>query len=134
MYTEYVKRLIDLLDLGEKDRKAELVKLAKEFKRLNIPEWFRSINIEQDIIVKLSNSNSLGSIIVNTKNLIIGIRFGTYRPDTVEVLWISKNLDLKQASIKDWLHNKLKPALDKKYNVDLEDLIRRSIFVRSIKG
>ena len=134
MYTEYVKRLIDLLDLGEKDRKAELVKLAKEFKRLNIPEWFRSINIEQDIIVKLSNSNSLGSIIVNTKNLIIGIRFGTYRPDTVEVLWISKNLDLKQASIKDWLYNKLKPALDKNYNVDLEDLIRRSIFVRSMKG
>lgn len=134
MYTEYIERLISLLDLGEKDRKAELATLAKEFKQFNIPDWFRSINIEQDILVKLSNSNTFGSIIVNTNNLVRGIRFGTHRPDTVEVLWTSKNLDLKQVSIKDWLHNKLGPALDKNYNVDFEDLIRRSMFVRSMKG
>lgn len=134
MYTEYVKRLIDLLDLSENERKVELAKLAKEFKRLNIPDWFRSINIEQDIVVKLSNSNTFGSIIVNTNSLVRGVRFGTYRPDTVEVLWTSKNLDLKQASIKDWLHNKLQPALDKNCNVALEDLIKRSMFVRNMKG
>lgn len=134
MYTEYVKKLIDLLDLSENERKIELAKLAKEFKRFNIPDWFRSINIEQDILVKLSNSNTFGSIIVNTNNLVRGIRFGTYRPDTVEVLWTSKNLYLKQESIQRWIHNMLKPALDKNYNVDLEDLIKRSIFVRSMKG
>ena len=63
-----------------------------------------------------------------------GTRFGTYRPNEVEVLWTSKNLDLKQENIKYWLHNALKPALDKDYNVDLEDLIKRSMFVRSMKG
>lgn len=134
MYTEYIKRLINLMDLGEKERKVELAKVAKEFKQLSIPDWFRSVNIEQDIIVKLSNSNNLGSTIINTSSLILGIRFGTYRPDTVEVLWTSKNLDLKQSSIKAWLYYRLEPALDKNCNVDLENLIKRSMFVRSMKG
>ena len=133
MYTEYVKRLICLLDLCEKERKAELAKVAKEFKQLSIPDWFRSVNIEQDIIVELSNNN-LGSTIVNTSSIIRGLRFGRYRPNIVEVLWTSKNLDLKQDSIRDWLHYTLGPALDKNCNVDLEDLIRRSMFVRSMKG
>ena len=31
MYTEYTKRLISLLDLGENERKAELAKLVEEF-------------------------------------------------------------------------------------------------------
>ena len=130
----YEELLISLLDLGEKERKAELAKLHKEFKQLNVPDWFSSLNIENDIIVKLSSNNSVGSAIANTNSLIIGTRFGTYRPNKVEVLWTSKNLYLKQESIKHWIHNVLKPALDKDYNVDLEDLIRRSIFVRSMKG
>ena len=134
MYEEYTKRLINLLDLGENERKAELAKLPKEFKQLHVPEWFRSINIENDILVKLSSSNSVGSTIVNTSSLIRGLRFGTHRPNKVEVLWTSKNLDIKQEHIKYWLHNMLKPALDKGCNVDLEDLIKRSIFVRSMKG
>ena len=134
MYTEHTKRLISLLDLGEKERKAELAKLHKEFKLLNVPGWFSSLNIENDMLVKLSSNNSVGSTIVNTSSLIRGLRFGTYRPNEVEVLWTSKNLDLKQENIKYWIHNMLKPALDKDYNVDLEDLIKRSIFVRSMKG
>ena len=134
MYTEYVKLLISLLDLCEKERKAELAKLHREFKYFNVPDWFRSISIEQDILVKLSSTNSVGSTIVNTSSLIRGIRFCTHRPNKVEVLWTSKNLDLKQEHIKYWIHNMLKPALDKDYNVDLEDLIKRSIFVRSMKG
>ena len=134
MYTEYTRLLINLLDLGEKERKAELANLHKEFKQLNSPDWFRNINIAKDILVKLSSTNSVGSTIVNTSSLIIGTRFGTHRPNKVEVLWASKNLDLKQESIQHWTHNVLKPALDKNYNVDLEDLIKRSIFVRSMKG
>lgn len=134
MYEEYTRLLINLLDLGENERKAELAKLHREFKHLNIPRWFISTNIEEDMLIKLSNSNSIGSTIVNTSSLIRGIRFGTYRPNEVEVLWTSKNLDLKQEHIKYWLYNMLKPALDKDYNVDLEDLIKRSMFVRSMKG
>ena len=134
MYTEYVKLLISLLDLGENERKAELAKLPKEFKRLNIPSWFKSINIKHDMLIKLSSNNSPGAIIVNTSNFVRGIRFGSHRPNKVEVLWTSKNLDLKQDSIQRWIQSKLKPALDKDYNVDLEDLIKRSIFVRSMKG
>ena len=134
MYEEYTRLLISLLDLGENERKAELAKLPKEFKQLIIPYWFRSINVNEDILVKLSSSHSIGSTIVNTSSLIRGLRFGTYRPNEVEVLWTSKNLDLKQEHIKYWLHNMLKPALDKGCNVDLEDLIKRSIFVRSMKG
>ena len=134
MYTEYVKLLISLLDLGEKERKAELAKLPKEFKHAYVPDWFRSINIENDIVVKLSSSNNPGATIVNTSSLIRGVRFGTHRPNEVEVLWTSKNLDLKQESIQRWIQSKLKPALGKDYNVDLEDLIKRSIFVRSMKG
>ena len=134
VYTEYTKRLINLLDLGEKERKAELAKLPKEFKQLNVPDWFRSISIEQGILVKLSSNNNPGATIVNTSSLLRGIRFGTHRPNKVEVLWTSKNLDLKQESIQRWIHNILKPALDNSYNVDLEDLIKRSIFVRSMKG
>ena len=134
MYTEYIKLLINLLDLGENERKAELAKLHKEFKHFNVPRWFWDISIENDIVVKLSSSNSPGAIIINTSNFVRGTRFGTYRPNKVEVLWTSKNLDLKQDSIQHWIHNVLKPALDKDYNVDLEDLIKRSIFVRSMKG
>lgn len=134
MYEEYTRLLISLLDLGENERKSELAKLHKEFKHLNVPDWFRSVNIENDILVKLSSSNSVGSTIVNTSSLIRGLRFGTHRPNEVEVLWTSKNLDLKYESIKYWIQSKLKPALDKDYNVDLEDLIKRSIFVRSMKG
>ena len=134
MYEEYTRLLISLLDLGEKERKAELANLPKEFKQLCVPGWFSSLNIEQDIVVKLSSTNSVGSTIANTNSLIIGTRFGTHRPNKVEVLWTSKNLDLKQESMQHWIHNVLKPALDKDYNVDLEDLIKRSIFVRSMKG
>ena len=134
MYEEYTKLLISLLDLGEKERKAELAKLPKEFKQLIIPYWFRSTNVKEDILVKLSRNDSVGSTIVNTSSLIRGLRFGTHRPNEVEVLWTSKNLDLNQASIKYWIQSKLKPALDKDYNVDMEDLIKRSIFVRSMKG
>lgn len=134
MYEEYTKLLISLLDLGENERKAELAKLPKEFKQLNVPDWFRTIKIKNDILVKLSSSNNPGTTIVNTNNLVRGIRFGTHRPNKVEVLWASKNLDLKQESIQRWIHDMLKPALDKDCNVDLEDLIRRSIFVRSMKG
>ena len=135
MYTEYTKLLINLLDLGENERKAELAKLPKEFKQLHVPDWFRSTNVKEDILVKLSINDSVGSaIIVNTSSLIRGLRFGTHRPNEVEVLWTSKNLDLKQVSIKYLIQSKLKPALDKDYNVDLEDLIKRSIFVRSMKG
>ena len=126
MYTEYTKLLISLLDLGEKER--------KEFKLMYLPDWFCGLNIENDILIKLSNNNNVGSTIVNTSSLIRGIRFGTHRPNEVEVLWTSKNLDLKQESIQRWIQSKLKPALDKDYNVDLEDLIKRSIFVRSMKG
>ena len=133
MYEEYTRLLISLLDLGEKERKAELAKLYKEFK-LYLPDWFRSIDIENDIVVKLSSNNNPGVTIVNTSNFVRGIRFGTHRPNKVEVLWTSKNLDLKQESIQHWIHNVLKPALYKDYNVDLEDLIKRSIFVRSMKG
>ena len=131
MYTDL---LINLLDLGEKERKAELAKLHKEFKLVYLPDWFCGLNIENDILVKLSSSNSVGSTIVNTSNSVRGVRFGTYRPNKVEVLWTSKNLDLKQESVQRWIQSKLKPALDKDYNVDLEDLIKRSIFVRSMKG
>ena len=131
MYTEL---LINLLDLGEKERKAELAKLHKEFKLVYLPDWFCGLNIENDILVKLSSSNSVGSTIVNTSNSVRGVRFGTYRPNKVEVLWTSKNLDLKQEGIKGWIQSKLKPALDNGYNVDLEDLIKRSMFVRSMKG
>ena len=134
MYTEYVKLLISLLDLGENERKAELAKLPKEFKQLHVPDWFRSINIKHDMLIKLSSNNSPGAIIINTSNSVRGIRFGTHRPNKVEVLWTSKNLDLKQESIQRWIQSKLKPALDKDYNVDVEDLIKRSIFVRSMKG
>ena len=134
MYEEYTRLLISLLDLGEKERKAELAKLPKEFKQLIIPYWFRSTNVKEDILVKLSRNDSVGSTIVNTSSLIRGLRFGTHRPNEVEVLWTSKNLDLNQASIKYWIQSKLKPALDKDYNVDMEDLIKRSIFVRSMKG
>ena len=134
MYTEYTKRLISLLDLDKKERKAKLAELPREFKHLNVPDWFISTNVENDILVKLSSSNSVGSTIVSTNNLVRGIRFGTHRPNKVEVLWTSKNLDLKDEGIKYWLQTFLKPALDKNYNVDLEDLIRRSIFVRSMKG
>ena len=134
MYEEYTRLLINLLDLGEKERKAELAKLPKEFKQLCVPGWFSSLNIEQDILVKLSSSNSVGSTIITTSTLVRGIRFGTHRPNKVEVLWTSKNLDLKQESIQRWIQSKLKPALDKDCNVDLEDLIKRSIFVRSMKG
>ena len=136
MYEEYTRLLINLLDLGEKERKAELANLHKEFKYLNahVPDWFSSLNIENDILVKLSSSSSPAIIIVNTGHLLRGIRFGTDRPNKVEVLWTSKNLDLKQESIQRWIQSKLKPALDKDYNVDLEDLIKRSIFVRSMKG
>ena len=133
VYEEYVRLLINLLDLGENERNAELAKLPKKFKQPYVPDWFRNINIEQDILVKLSNTNDLATI-VNTNSLIRGIRFGTHRPNKVEVLWTSKNLDLKQESIQRWIQSKLKPALDKDYNVDLEDLIKRSIFVRSMKG
>ena len=133
MYTEYTRLLISLLDLGEKERKAELAKLYKEFK-LYLPDWFRSIDIENDIVVKLSSNNNPGVTIVNTSNFVRGLRFGTHRPNKVEVLWTSKNLDLKQESIQHWIYNVLKPALDKDYNVDLEDFIKRSIFVRSMKG
>ena len=134
VYTEYTRLLINLLDLGEKERKAELAKLPKKFKQLIIPEWFISINIENDILIKLSSSNNPGVTIVNTSNFVRGIRFGSHRPNKVEVLWVSKNLDLKQESIQRWIQSKLKPALDKDYNVDVEDLIKRSIFVRSMKG
>ena len=134
VYEEYTKRLINLLDLGENERIAELAKLPEALRGLWLPSWFISTNIENDILVKLSSSNSPGTIIVNTGHLLRGIRFGTYIPNEVEVLWTSKNLDLKQESIKDWVHNNLKPALDKDCNVDLEDLIKRSIFVRSMKG
>ena len=135
MYTEYTKILINLLDLDKKERRAKLAELPKEFKHINVPDWFISTNVEQDILVKLSRNDSVGSaIIVNTSSLIRGLRFGTYRPNEVEVLWTSKNLDLNQASIKDWIQSKLKPALDNNYSVDLEDLIRRSMFVRSMKG
>ena len=134
MYEEYTRLLINLLDLGEKERKAELTRLPKEFKQLHVPDWFRSIDIENDIVVKLSSNNNPGVTIVNTSNFVRGLRFGTHRPNKVEVLWTSKNLDLKQESIQRWIQSKLKPALDKDYNVDLEDLIRRSIFVRSMKG
>ncbi len=134
MYTEYVKLLISLLDLGEKERKADLTILPKEFKQLCIPSWFKSINIKHDMLIKLSSNNSPGAIIINTSNFVIGIRFGTHRPNKVEVLWTSKNLDLKQESIQRWIHSVLKPALDRDYNVDLEDLIKRSIFVKSMKG
>ncbi len=136
MYEEYTRLLINLLDLGENECKAELAKLHKEFKYLNahVPDWFSSLNIENDILVKLSSNNNPGVIIVNTNNSVRGLRFGTHRPNKVEVLWTSKNLDLKQESIQHWLHNVLKPALDKDCNVDLEDLIKRSIFVRSMKG
>ena len=133
VYEEYVRLLINLLDLGENERNAELAKLPKKFKQPYVPDWFRNINIEQDILVKLSNTNDLATI-VNTSSLIRGLRFGTHRPNKVEVLWTSKNLDLKQESIQRWIQSKLKPALDKDYNVDLEDLIKRSIFVRSMKG
>ena len=133
MYEEYTRLLISLLDLGEKERKAELAKLHKEFK-LYLPDWFRSIDIENDIVVKLSSNNNPGVSIVNTSNFVRGLRFGTHRPNKVEVLWTSKNLDLKQESIQRWIQSKLKSALDKDYNVDLEDLIKRSIFVRSMKG
>ena len=134
MYEEYTRLLINLLDLGENERKAELAKLPKEFKQLIIPYWFRSSNTAEDILVKLSRNDRVSSTIVNTSSLIRGIRFGTHRPNEVEVLWTSKNLDLKQEHIKYWIHNMLKPALDKDCNVDLEDLIKRSIFVRSMKG
>ena len=134
MYTEYTKLLINLLDLGEKERKTELTRLPKEFKQLCIPSWFKSINIKHDMLIKLSSNNSPGAIIINTSNFVRGIRFGTHRPNKVEVLWTSKNLDLKQESIQRWIQSKLKPALDMDYNVDLEDLIKRSIFVRSMKG
>ena len=134
MYTEYTRLLINLLDLGEKERKAELAKLPKKFKQLYVPEWFISINIENDILVKLNSNTSLGTVIVNTNNLVRGLRLGTHRPNEVEVIWTSKNLDLKQESIQHWIHSVLKPALAKDYNVDLEDLIKRSIFVRSMKG
>ena len=134
MYEEYIRLLISLLDLGENERKAELTRLPKEFKQLNVPDWFRSINVKEDILVKLNNSKGIGETIINTSSLIRGLRFGKHRPNEVEVLWASKNLDLKQEHIKYWLHNMLKPALDKDYNVDLEDLIKRSIFVRSMKG
>ena len=134
MYTEYTRLLISLLDLGEKERKAELAKLHREFKYFNVPDWFRSINIENDILVKLSSNNNPGVIMLSTSNSVRGLRFGTHRPNKVEVLWTSKNLDLKQESIQRWIQSKLKPALDKDYNGDLEDLIKRSIFVRSMKG
>ena len=134
MYTEYTKRLISLLDLGEKERKAELANLHKEFKQLNSPDWFRNINIAKDILVKLSSTNSVGSTIVNTSSLVRGTRFGSHRPNKVEVLWISKSLDIKDDSVQNWIHSILKPALDNGCNVDLEDLIKRSIFVRSMKG
>ena len=134
MYTEYTKLLINLLDLGENERKAELAKLPKEFKELNVPDWFRSINIKHDILIRLSSNNNPGATIVNTSNFVRGIRFGTHRPNKVEVLWTSKNLDLKQVSIKYLIQSKLKPALDKGCNVDLEDLIKRSICERSMKG
>ena len=133
VYTEYTRLLISLLDLGENERKAELAKLHKEFK-LYLPDWFRSVNIKHDMLIKLSSNNNPGATIINTSNFVRGTIFGTYRPNKVEVLWTSKNLDLKQEHIKYWIHNKLKPALDKDYNVDLEDLIKRSIFVRSMKG
>ena len=134
MYEEYTRLLISLLDLGENERKAELTRLPKEFKQLHVPDWFRSVNIKHDMLIKLSSNNNPGATIINTSNFVRGIRFGSHRPNKVEVLWTSKNLDLKQEGIKYWIHNKLKPALDKDYNVDLEDLIKRSIFVRSMKG
>ena len=134
MYTEYTIQLISLLDLDKKERKAKLAELPREFKHLNVPDWCISTNIEQDLLVKLSSNSNPGSTIVNTSNFLRGTRFGIHRPDKVEVLWTSKNLDLKQESMQRWIHNMLKPALDKDYNVDLEDLIKRSIFVRSMKG
>lgn len=134
MYEEYTRLLINLLDLSGEDYIAELTKIDKEFKQIYPPLWFSSINIEHDILIKLSSTNSVGSAIVNTSSSVRGIRFGTYRPNEVEVLWTSKNLDLKQESIQRWIQSKLKPALDKDYNVDVEDLIKRSIFVRSMKG
>ena len=134
MYEEYTRLLINLLDLGEKERKAELTRLPKEFKQLHVPDWFRSVNIKHDMLIKLSSNNNPGATIINTSNFVRGIRFGSHRPNKVEVLWTSKNLDLKQESIQRWIQSKLKPALDKDYNVDLEDLIKRSIFVRSMKG
>ena len=134
MYEEYTRLLISLLDLGEKERKAELTRLPKEFKQLHVPDWFRSVNIKHDMLIKLSSNNNPGATIVNTSNFIRGIRFGTHRPNKVEVLWTSKNLDLKQESVQRWIQSKLKPALDKDYNVDMEDLIKRSIFVISMKG
>ena len=134
MYTEYTKRLISLLDLMGEEYIAELTKIDKEFKQRYPPLWFSSINIEHDILIKLSSTNSVGAIIVNTSDFVRGISFGTHRPNKVEVLWTSKNLDLKQESIQRWIQSKLKPALDKDCNVDLEDLIKRSIFVRSMKG
>ena len=134
MYEEYTRLLINLLDLRGEEYIAELTKIDKEFKQMYPPLWFSSINIEHDILIKLSSTNSVGSAIVNTSSSVRGIRFGTHRPNKVEVLWTSKNLDLKQESIQRWIHNLLKPALDNDYNVDLEDLIKRSIFVRSMKG
>ncbi len=107
---------------------------GEEFKHFNVPRWFWDISIENDIVVKLSSNNSPGAIIINTSNFVRGIRFGTHRPNKVEVLWTSKNLDLKQESIQRWIQSKLKPALDNGCNMDLEDLIKRSIFVRSMKG
>ena len=134
MYEEYTRRLISLLDLGEKERKAELTRLPKEFKQLHVPDWFRSVNIKHDMLIKLSSNNNPGATIINTSNVVRGIRFGSHRPNKVEVLWTSKNLDLKQESIQRWIQSKLKPALDKDCNVDLADLIKRSIFVRNMKG
>ena len=134
MYEEYTRLLISLLDLGEKERKAELTRLPKEFKQLHVPDWFRSVNIKHDMLIKLSSNNNPGATIVNTSNFVRGIRFGSHRPNKVEVLWTSKNLDLKQESVQRWIQSKLKPALDKDYNVDMEDLIKRSIFVISMKG
>ena len=123
---EYIKLLLSKFD--GKDVSEQVL----EYKNHEIPYWYTNID-QKDAVFKLSSSRVPGKYsIVSTKSSMKGLRFGQYRPDTVECVWVGSQFDIQDENIRDILYGDLQNVLAAKVYIDVVELTSKHIFVKQM--
>lgn len=120
---EYVKLLLAKVD-GQ-DVTQELIK----YRSNKEPHWFNNVRTK-DAVLKFSSSKVPGEYrLRSTNSSVRGLRFGQYRPDRVEVIWVGRDFDIKDKHVQDALYSGMPACLvSNTAHIDIADIVQKYWF------
>jgi hypothetical protein len=125
---EYIKLLLAKID--GKDVEQELRNYVNEA----APYWIEHTTTK-DAVLKFSNDRVPDRYTIrSTTSSMKGLRFGQYRPNRVEVVWVGKDFDIKDRHTEAVLYSDLQNVLAAGTYVDeaLLEQLQRHWFVQQI--